>query len=63
MATDPAQQGRGIGTAMLSAACRDLRAAGYADAEIAWVSTVAFYGKAAGASVSRVFRTMVKPLA
>jgi GNAT superfamily N-acetyltransferase len=63
MATDPAHQRGGVGTALLSAACRDLRAAGHADAEIAWVSTVAFYAKAAGASVSRVFRTFVKPLA
>jgi GNAT superfamily N-acetyltransferase len=63
MATDPTHQRGGVGTALLSAACRDLRAAGHADAEIAWVSTVAFYAKAAGASVSRVFRTFVKPLA
>ena len=63
MATDPARQGGGVGAALLSAACRDLRAAGHADAEIAWVGPVAFYAKAAGATVSRVFRTFVKPLA
>jgi hypothetical protein len=52
-----------VGAALLSAACRDLRAAGHADAEIAWVGPVGFYAKAAGATVSRVFRTLVKPLA
>jgi GNAT superfamily N-acetyltransferase len=63
MATDPQCQHRGVGAALLSAACRDLRAAGHADAEIAWVGPVGFYAKTAGASVSRVFRTLVKPLA
>lgn len=63
MATDPERQGRGVGGALLSAACRDLRAAGHADAEIAWVGPVGFYAKTAGAAVSRVFRTVVKPLA
>lgn len=63
MATDPARHGGGVGAALLGAACRDLRAAGHADAEIAWVGPVGFYAKAAGATVSRVFRTVVKPLA
>jgi hypothetical protein len=35
--------------------------AGHRDAEIAWVGPVAFYAKAAGAAVSRVFRTAFKP--
>ena len=63
MATDPNRRGQGVGAALLSAACRDLRAAGHADAEIAWVGPVGFYAKAAGATVSRVFRTLVKQLA
>ena len=63
MATDPRRQRGGVGAALLSAACRDLRAAGHADAEIAWVGPVGFYAKTAGATVSRVFRTLVKPLA
>jgi GNAT superfamily N-acetyltransferase len=63
MATDPRRQGQGIGAALLSVACRDLRAAGHADAEIAWVGPVGFYANTAGATVSRVFRTLVKPLA
>jgi mycothiol synthase len=63
MATDPQRQRSGVGAALLSAACKDLRAAGHADAEIAWVGPVGFYAKVARASVSRVFRTLVKPLA
>jgi GNAT superfamily N-acetyltransferase len=63
MATDPQRQGKGVGSALLAAACRDLRAAGHADAEIAWVGPVGFYAKTAGATVSRVFRTLVKQLA
>jgi GNAT superfamily N-acetyltransferase len=63
MATDPRRQQQGVGASLLAAACRDLRAAGHADAEIAWVGPVGFYAKAAGATVSRVFRTVVKPLA
>ena len=38
-------------------------AAGHPDAEIAWVGPVGFYAKAAGASVSRTFRTLRRPLA
>ena len=63
MATDPARRGGGVGSALLSAACRDLRAAGHPDAEIAWVGPVGFYAKAAGASVSRTFRTLRRSLA
>lgn len=63
MATDPDRQRSGVGSALLSAACRDLRAAGHPDAEIAWVGPIGFYAKAAGASVCRVFRTLTKPLA
>lgn len=63
MATDPGAQHGGIGSALLGALCRDLMVAGRRDAEIAWVGPVSFYAKTAGASVSRVFRTFVKPLA
>jgi hypothetical protein len=60
MATDPTTQGVGVGQALLGAVCRDLMIAGRADAEIAWVGPVGFYAKAAGATVSRVFREVVK---
>jgi GNAT superfamily N-acetyltransferase len=56
MATDPGAQRGGIGRAVLSAVCEDLQAAGFADADIAWVGPVGFYAKC-GARVSRVFRT------
>jgi GNAT superfamily N-acetyltransferase len=61
MGTDPGRQRGGVGSALLGSLCQDLRVAGYPDAEIAWVATVRFYAKAAGASVSRVFRQLVKP--
>lgn len=52
----------GTGAALLSELCKDLMVAGYPDAEISWVGPVSFYAKAAGARVSRVFRTVVKDL-
>jgi GNAT superfamily N-acetyltransferase len=61
MATDPTRQHRGVGAALLGEVCRDLMTAGYPDAEISWVGPVGFYAKAAGASVSRVFRSLRKP--
>lgn len=63
MATVPARQRSGVGSALLAAACRDLRDGGYPAVEIAWVGPVGFYAKTAGASVSRVFRSLVKQLA
>jgi GNAT superfamily N-acetyltransferase len=61
MGTDPARQSKGVGSAVLGELCKDLMVAGHRDAEIAWVGPVAFYAKAAGAAVSRVFRTVWKP--
>jgi GNAT superfamily N-acetyltransferase len=55
MATDPSMQGRGVGSALLGAVCRDLDLAELPEAEIAWVGPDAFYEKAAGTSVSRRF--------
>lgn len=52
----------GTGAALLSELCRDLMVAGYADAEIAWVSNVSFYARTARATVSRVFQSVVKDL-
>lgn len=57
MATDPGWRGRGVGSAALGGICADLMAAGYDTAEICWVGPVRFYA-AAGAAVSRVFRTV-----
>ena len=63
MATHPDRRHRRVGAALLSELCRDLRTAGFNDAEIAWVGPVGFYAKTAGAAVSRVFRILVKRLA
>jgi mycothiol synthase len=54
MATDPALQHGGVGSAVLGALCGDLAARGCASAEISWVSNLRFYGKC-GARVSRLF--------
>jgi hypothetical protein len=67
MATRPTAPGGaahvpGTGAALLAFSCRDLMAAGYPDAEVAWVSNVSFYARTAGAAVSRVFRSYVKAL-
>ncbi len=52
---EPARR-RGVGAALLAGLCADLRAAGRAEAEIAWASPLGFYARTAGASVSRVYR-------
>ena len=58
MGTDPTQQHVGVGAALLSQLCRDLMIAEIEHAEIAWVGPVSFYAKAAGAKVSRSFRSL-----
>jgi GNAT superfamily N-acetyltransferase len=60
--TDPAWQRRGIGSALLGAACEDLMSAGHVSAEIAWIGPLAFYARTAGAKVSRVFQTATRRL-
>jgi hypothetical protein len=55
MATEPARQHGGVGSALLAAVCADLDAHGVTTGEIAWVSNLRFYGKC-GATVSRVFQ-------
>jgi predicted N-acetyltransferase YhbS len=54
MATDPALQHGGVGSAMLGGLCADLEDQGVGTGEISWVSNLRFYGKC-GARVSRVF--------
>ena len=61
MATDPVHQTAGVGSALLSVICTDLMVAGRKEAEISWVGPVRFYAKA-GAVVSRVFRSLSRPL-
>ena len=60
MGTDPSRHRTGAGGAVLGGLCRDLMAAGFTDAEIAWVGPAGFYARTAGASVSRVFRTLAR---
>jgi GNAT superfamily N-acetyltransferase len=61
MATDSTRQHGGVGSALLASLCQDLQAQGIDWAEIAWVGPVRFYAKAAGARVSRVFRSLTLP--
>ena len=60
MATDPRHQQGGVGSARVSEVCADVAELGRRDVEIALVGPVRFYARAAGASVSRVFRVVVK---
>jgi mycothiol synthase len=61
MATDSNRQHGGVGSALLASLCEDMQALGIDEAEIAWVGPVRFYAKAAGARVSRVFRSLTLP--
>lgn len=61
MGTDPVRRHGGTGNALLGAIATDLMAAGLSTVEVAWVGPVGFYAKAAGASVSRTFRTLTRP--
>ncbi len=61
MATDPASQHGGVGSAVVAAVCADLAARGHAAGEISWVSNLRFYGKC-GARVSRLFMGGKLPL-
>lgn len=61
MGTDPLRRHGGLGNALLGAIATDLMAAGLSTVEVAWVGPVGFYANAAGASVSRTFRTLLLP--
>lgn len=58
MGTDPDRRAGGTGNALLGAIATDLMAAGVSSVEVAWVGPVRFYAKAAGATVSRSFRSL-----
>jgi GNAT superfamily N-acetyltransferase len=60
--TDPAHRRRGIAAALMGEVCRDLAAAGHAEAEISWVGPIAFYSRVMGASVSSAYVTCWRPL-
>ena len=59
MGTDPQRRSSGVGRALTSAIATDLMAAGLASVEVSWVGPIGFYAKAADATVSRAFRTLV----
>ena len=61
MATSATRRHGGVGSALLSAVCADVAAAGPAATDIAWVGPLGFYTRA-GARVSRVFRTACRSL-
>lgn len=58
MGTDRSVRSSGVGNALLGAIAADLMAAGLESVEVSWIGPVRFYAKAAGATVSRVFRTL-----
>lgn len=58
MGTDPVRRSAGAGNALLGVIATDLMAAGLATVEVSWAGPVRFYAKAAGATVSRSFRTL-----
>jgi len=58
MGTHPERRAGGTGNALLGAIATDLMAAGLSTVEVSWVGPVGFYAKAAGATVSRSFRTL-----
>lgn len=58
MGTDPERRAGGAGNALLGAIATDLMTAGLSTVEVAWVGPMRFYAKAAGATVSRSFRTL-----
>lgn len=57
MGTHPERRHAGLGNALLGAIATDLMAAGLDTVEVAWVGPLGFYADAAGATVSRAFRT------
>jgi GNAT superfamily N-acetyltransferase len=61
MGTAPDHRGRGVGAALLSAACEDLQQRGIPAADIAWVGPVEYFA-AKGARVTRTFERYVREL-
>lgn len=55
MGTDPAAGGLGIGRVLLRRCLTDQRAGGLSTAQIGWAGPIAFYSRAVGARVERVF--------
>lgn len=60
--TDPDRRDAGVGTALLGAIARDVRAMGLSSVRVSWIGPFRFYAKAAGAAVSRTYLQLVKTL-
>jgi ribosomal protein S18 acetylase RimI-like enzyme len=65
IATDPDEQGHGIGEVLSGLCLEDMAARGVRTAQIGWVAETAipFYSRTAGARLGRCFWMMTKPLA
>ncbi len=62
MGTAPGARGSGIGEVLLRRCLADQRAAGHARVQIGWAGPVAFYSRAVGAYIERVFLLFRKEL-
>lgn len=62
MAVRPSARQQGIGAPLLVAALHRMAESGREQAEIAWVSTVAFYAKSVGARISKTYLVYRKAL-
>jgi predicted N-acetyltransferase YhbS len=62
MGTAPDLRRHGIGGVLLKRCLADLRAQGYPTAEIQWVGPIGFYARQVGATLSRCFWQMEKPV-
>jgi GNAT superfamily N-acetyltransferase len=60
--TWPAHRGRGLGEALLLACLADVKAAGHARCEVAWIGPRPFYDKAAGIVDERRFVVLRRPI-
>lgn len=60
--TDEALRGQGLGKALLFACLAEMRAQGYTSAEIGWTGPIAFYARAADATIGRVCWILAKRL-
>jgi hypothetical protein len=63
IATDPAEQGHGVGNVLSGLCLADMRAGGVRTAQIGWIAETAipFYSRTAGARMGRTFWMLAKP--
>lgn len=63
MAVDPKRRGTGLGAPLARAALTRMRAEGHRRIQVAWVTSVAFYAKAVGATVGDAYLLCSKAMA